>query len=70
MRRLWCRLVGHRWVAARGSIMVMPTMGLGVLWVPCAEGEAQEGWGCPRCTTYKPRMKPGDLVIYGAGRSE
>lgn len=53
MRRAWCRVVGHRWVRARATLMQMPTVGLGFLWKPCEEGENSDGWGCTRCFRYE-----------------
>lgn len=54
MRRVRCRLFGHRWAPARaGTLMVIPDgPGLVMPWVPVEPNESR-GMGCLRCGRYE-----------------
>lgn len=54
MRRLLCKLLGHRWSPARqsGAPYVIPDgPGLVMPWVVCSPLESR-GMGCTRCGRY------------------
>lgn len=70
MRRLICRLRGHRWVVARSlyPTIIPDGAGLTLRWravYPLDErGDlAYNGMGCTRCGRFR-FLQPGDGVVY------
>lgn len=68
MRRLVCRLRGHRWVVARRLYPISTEAGVVLRWRPVypldgAGNLNYDGEGCTRCGRFC-SLLPGDLIIY------